>query len=85
MHNHENEFAANVTFGFENSFTVAAAITFYDGSNVDVMDPEVGELKFYLKNWDSTAENSSTKFDELKTRICTREDLNYGKGDSAES
>ena len=85
MHNHENEFATNATFGLEDSFTVAAALTFYDGSNVDVTDPEIGELRFYLKSWDSTAEVSSTQFTELKTRVCTRADLNYGKGDSTES
>ena len=84
VHTHENEFATNSTFGMVDGFTVAAALTIFDGSNADITDPEVGELKFYLKRWD-TSDEVSEKFTELKTKVCTREDLNYGQGDSEES
>ena len=30
---------------------VAAAITAYDGSPADITDPEIGEVKFYMKKF----------------------------------
>ena len=78
MQTHENMYATNTTFGYSDGFMVAAAVTAFDGSSVDIQDPEVGEVKFYLKNWDVDEVNYSLKFTQLKSRICNRDDLNYG-------
>jgi len=39
-------------FSFEtHGFNVAAAITGYDGNPLDITDPEVGQIKFYMKRF----------------------------------
>ncbi len=48
----EDHYAPTATFGGADGFNIAAAITNPDGSNEDITDPEVGEIKFYLKQWD---------------------------------
>lgn len=62
----ENEFATNATFGSANGFAVAAAVTSFDGSSEDITDPEIGEIKFYLKSWDVDALLKGIFFTELK-------------------
>ena len=52
MQIHENQYENNATFGYSDGFMVAAAVTAFDGSSVNIQDPEVGEVKFYLKSWD---------------------------------
>ena len=43
-------------FGFEtHGFNVAAAITGYDGNPLDITDPEVGQIKFYMKRFGDVA------------------------------
>ena len=32
---------------------VAAAVTNFDGSNEDITDPEIGQIKYYLKQYDT--------------------------------
>ena len=78
MQIHENEYETNTTFGYADGFMVAAAVTAFDGSSVDIQDPEVGEVKFYLKSWDVDDVNYGLKFTELKSRLCTRDDFDYG-------
>ena len=66
----ENEFATNATFGSANGFAVAAAVTSFDGSSEDITDPEIGEIKFYLKSWDVDAQDKGIFFTELKQKVC---------------
>ena len=76
LHTLENEYATNATFGAANGFAVAAAVTSFDGSSVDITDPEIGEIKFYLKHWDVEKPENSVYFEELENRICTEQDFN---------
>ena len=66
----EDHYATNDTFGSADGFAIAAAITSYDGSNEDITDPEIGEIKFYLKTWNIDLPGSSIKFIELETKVC---------------
>ena len=49
MHILEDHYASNATFGAGDGFVVSAAVATYDGSSEDITDPEIGEIKFYLK------------------------------------
>ena len=59
---------------------VAAAVTNFDGSNEDITDPEIGQIKYYLKQYDTNDVSYSVNFVELKTRLCEPRDLNFGDG-----
>lgn len=48
---HENQFAVNATFGYQEGFAVAALVIGFENRTEDIIDPEIGELKFYLKQW----------------------------------
>ena len=52
-------------------------ITGYDGSPVDVIDPTIGEIKFYLKTWDSDdPELTGTRFEPLEHKMCDTSTFN---------
>ena len=52
-------------------------ITAYDGSPVDNIDPTIGELKFYLKTWDSDdPELTGTRFYQLEHEMCDTSKFN---------
>ena len=78
MHIFEDAYEVNDTFGHADGFAVAAAITAFDGSKVDITDPEVGQIKFYLKQWDVDEPHLSIQFVELENKICQHEDFNFG-------
>lgn len=42
---------AEFTFSEADGFHVAAAVTSFDGNADSIEDPEIGEIKFYLKQW----------------------------------
>ena len=35
----------------DNRFMIAAAVTAFDGSSEDITDPEIGQVKFYMKRF----------------------------------
>ena len=47
----ENYYSLDRTFGMEQNFMIAGAITTADTSNEIETDPSIGELKFYIKSW----------------------------------
>ena len=62
-------------FTFEESrFMIAAAVTAYDGSGEDITDPEVGEVKFYMKRFGDVL----LQFTELGIVPC-KYSTTYGK------
>ena len=63
---------------------VAAAVTNFDGSNVDLTDPEIGEIKFYLKYWDVDVEGYTVDFKEIESKVCTEADLNDNSGSNSD-
>ena len=67
----------NDTSRFQNNFMVAAGIpTGFDGQAHTGVPKDIGALKFYRKNW---TPGSSTDFDEIPTRPCTRADFDWGE------
>ena len=63
---------------------MAAAVTSFDGSSEDITDPEIGEIKFYLKRWDVDGEIKGVFFKELETRVCESSDFNDVEGTSSD-
>ncbi len=63
---------------------VAAAVTNFDGSNVDITDPEIGEIKFYLKQWNVDVDGYSLNFLEIESKVCTDADLNDENGSNSD-
>ena len=59
---------------------MAAAVTSFDGSSEDITDPEIGEIKFYLKHWDVDDVIKGVHFKELESRICQASDFNDIEG-----
>ena len=52
LHDQKFFYDASDEFTFQDhGFMVAAAITAYDGSPADITDPEIGEVKFYMKKF----------------------------------
>ena len=78
MHVLEHAYEVDDIFGHADGFAVAAAITAYDGSKEDITDPEVGQIKFYLKQWDVDEPHFSIRFIELEDKKCQPEDFNFG-------
>ena len=78
----DNFYDTTDSFSVEDGFMVAAAVTDFaaGGGNVDITDPEIGEIKFYLKNWDVTWTSSIINFKEIETKVCTEADLNDHEG-----
>ena len=59
-------------------FQIAAAVTSYDGNPNSIEDPEIGVVKFYLKQW-GLDDSPGITFKEVKTRQCTYQDFNWGR------
>ena len=59
-------------------------MTSFDGSSVDITDPEIGEIKFYLKHWNVDDPSYTLAFTELENRICTKEDFNDVDGSNSD-
>ena len=74
---YEFKFDQTFQFGEDDGFAVAAAITNFDGSELDIEDATYGVLKFVRKSWGT--ELNGTTFEELDTRKCTEADFN-GEG-----
>ena len=47
----EHFYETSFTFSQADGFQVAAAVTNFDGNPEEIEDPEIGEVKFYLKQW----------------------------------
>ena len=54
---------------------IAAAVTAFDGSSEVIEDPEIGQIRYYLKQYDTDLENYTVNFIPLKTRLCEQSDL----------
>ena len=50
-----------------------------------MIDPEIGEVKFYLKSWGVYDDDDIITFTEVKTRMCNKEDFNDVNGTNKES
>ena len=59
------------TFSQADGFQVAAAITDFDGNREEIEDPEIGEVKFYLKQWGFDDDSPGISFKEVKSRPCS--------------
>ena len=57
---------------------MAAAVTNFDGNQEEIEDPEIGEVKFYLKQWGIDDDSPSISFKEVKSRPCEEKDFNPG-------
>ena len=53
VNDQENFYSFKETFGTQDGFNIAAALTAYDGKPDDITDLSVGRLRFITKNWDS--------------------------------
>ena len=52
VHDQKFFYDASDEFTFQDhEFMIGAAITAYDGSSEDITDPEIGEVKFYMKKF----------------------------------
>ena len=71
------------TFGIEDGFNFAAALTAYDGSSEDITDLSVGRMKFVTKNWDSEDPKMET-FADLESEPCDQEKLLNGGTNGSE-
>ena len=59
---------------------MAAGVTAFDGVTQSIEDPEIGQIKFYLKQWGLEAGNDGITFREVRTRDC--EDADFDDEDS---
>ena len=84
LQDYENFYATSDAFGADDGFMVAAAVTNFDGSNVDITDPEIGEIKFYLKHWNIDVEKHTIDFKEIESKVCTEADLNDHEGTNSD-
>ena len=84
LQDYENFYTTKDAFGAQDGFMIAAAVTNFDGSNVDITDPEIGEIKFYLKQWDVDVEGYTVSFKEIESKVCTDSDLNDHKGSNSD-
>ena len=73
---------SDLTFSFkkDDGFAVAAAVWHGDTSlNMEDEDPEVGQIKFVIKNWENP---NQMNFREVKTRSCQPEDITIPEGET---
>ena len=64
---------------------MAAAVTNFDGNPEEIEDPEIGEVRFYLKQWGIDENKSGISFKPVMSRPCEEEDFNLGTSLSHES
>ena len=64
---------------------MAAAVTNFDGNQEEIEDPEIGEVKFYLKQWGIDDDSPSISFKEVNSRPCEEKEFNLGTRLSPES
>ena len=75
VHDHENYYERDDQWG-TSEFMLAAAVTAFDGSSLDITDPSIGELKLYRKQWQGSNGDSSAEFlKEVEMRPCNIEEL----------
>ena len=68
---HEQYFDATDEFSTEDGFWIAAGVLNYGQTNINEhFDPEIGEIKFYLKSFGGS--NDGITFTEVNTRMCTQ-------------
>ena len=81
----ENYYSWEETFTRSDGFHVAAGIIDLnlDPSLTLIEDPEIGHLKFYIKEF--VAETGKLTFTELSTRYCQLSDFNDFEGTNKES
>ena len=72
---------SNYTFNGDNGFAVAASFWTPFSDRWD--DPEIGELNFYIKYWQSSSE--AVDFRKLSTRRCTNKDFIVPEGSDRSS
>lgn len=53
VHEQENFFNSTDEWG-NSELVMAATVTAFDGSSVDITDPTIGEIKFYSKVWNNS-------------------------------
>ena len=71
---YENELAPDrFQAGKASRFAVAAALTNLDGR---MIGPEIGEIQFYIKEYDVIDGTTKLRFKKLAKRACTLEDVN---------
>ena len=78
-----NFYSYKDTFGIEDGFNFAAALTAYDGSSEDITDFSTGRLRFVTKNWDSEDPEMET-FAALESEPCDQEKLLEGGSSGSE-
>ena len=54
----------------------AARVSAYDGTSADIVDPSIGEMKFYRKSWGANDDVGAT-FQELKSEKCSQKLFNH--------
>ena len=71
---HEQYYNSTDKFSSEkHKFWVAAGISSYgDSNNTQVEDPEIGELKFYIKSWGVYDDDDKITFKEVNTTMCNK-------------
>ena len=76
FYDEDEEFSFN-----SNKFMFGAAVTAFDGKGEDITDPEIGEVKFYRKQWGDDI--PGLLFEEMETVPCMKTDYfgASGKGD----
>ena len=70
---HEQYFDATDEFSIEDGFWIAAGVLDYGQTNInEYFDPEIGEIKFYLKSFGGSDDSGGITFIEVNTRMCTQ-------------
>ena len=83
---HEQYFDATDEFSKEDGFWIAAGVLDYSQTKFDgFIDPEIGEIKFYLKSFGNSDDDGGITFTEVNTRTCTKKDFNDVEGTNKES
>ena len=81
---HEQFYDSSFSFSQIDGFQIAAAVTSYDGVVDSIEDPEIGVLRFYLKQWGVNGKPGIT-FLEVASRPCTEADFNWDDNRSSAS
>ena len=65
----ENYFTREQTFGTNEGFQVAAAVTGYDGNSTSIEDPTIGTIEFYIKEF-GVNNKAGLTFTKMTTKPC---------------